>query len=137
MPAKKQFKRSRISSRDALKHLESLKKGSQEEKIRQTASRFGVDPRRIAGLVAMEWARENFPGLFQRRARKPKFSEEELLQALRRHRTFTATADALDTTPLTVKALAVRYGFNRSEDLRTREIIWTLGSPGTLGRTRS
>jgi hypothetical protein len=122
---KKQFKHSRLSSRAALKHLESLKKGSQEERIRQTAARFGVDPRRIAGLVAMEWARENFPGLFQRRSRKPKFDEDELLQALRRYRTFRATAEALDTTALTVKALAVRYGFKRSEDMRTREIIWT------------
>lgn len=122
---KKPFKHSRLSSKAALKYLESLKKGSQEDRIRQTAAKFGVDPRRVAGLVAMEWARENFPGLFQRRSRKPKFEEEELLQALRKYRTFRATADALDTSALTVKTLAVRYGFKRSEDLRTREIIWT------------
>ena len=123
--AKQQFQHSRLSSRNALKYLESLKGGSQEDRIRQTAVRFKVDPRRVAGLVAMEWARENFPGLFQRRARKPKFDSEELLQALRRHKTFTATAEALSSTPLTVKALATRYGFKRSEDMRTRQVIWT------------
>jgi len=121
----KLFKHSRLSSRDALKYLDSLRGGSREDRIRHAAKRFGVDPRRIAGLVAMEWARENFPGLFQRRARQPKFGPEELLAALRKSHTFSATAAALDTTALTVRALSIRYGFKRSENMRTRQVIWT------------
>ena len=121
----KKFKHSRLSSRDALKYLESLRGGDQEARIRQAAKRFGVDPRRIAGLVAMEWARQNYPGLFQRRARRPKFGPDELLTALRKYRTFSSTAAALNTTTLTVRGLAVRYGFKRSEDMRTREVVWT------------
>jgi len=121
----KKFEHSRLSSRDALKYLESLRGGDREDRIRKAAKHFGVDPRRIAGLVAMEWARQNFPGLFQRRARQLKFGSEELLSALRKYSTFSATAGALDTTALTVRALAMRYGFKRSEDMRTREVLWT------------
>ena len=121
----KPFQHSRLSSRAALKYLDALRGGDREERIRHTAKHFGVDPRRIAGLVAMEWARENFPGLFQRRARQPKFGPEELLAALRKYRTFSGTAGALDTTALTVRALAMRYGFKRSEDLRTRPVSYT------------
>lgn len=121
----KKFKHSRLSSRDAMKYLEALRGGDREARIRQTAKYFGCDPRRIAGLVAMEWARENFPGLFQRRARQPKFGADELLTALRKYRTFSGTAGALNTTTLTVRNLAVRYGFKRAEDMRTREVVWT------------
>ena len=121
----KLFKHSRLSSRDALKYLDSLRGGNREDRIRQAAKHFGVDPRRIAGLVAMEWARENFPGLFQRRARQPKFGPEELLTALRKYSTFSATAAALDTTALTVRALSMRYGLKRSENMKTRQVVWT------------
>ena len=121
----KKFKHSRLSSRDAMRYLEALRGGDREARIRQTAKHFGCDPRRIAGLVAMEWARENFPGLFQRRARQPKFGSDELLAALRKYQTFSGTAGALNTTTLTVRTLAVRYGFKRSEDMRTREVLWT------------
>ena len=124
-PKAKQFKHSRLSSRDALRYVESLRGGDREDRIRKAAKHFGVDPRRIAGLVAMEWARENFPGLFQRRARQPKFGPEELLEALRKYRTFSGTAGALGTTALTVRGLAMRYGFKRSEDMRTRQVVWT------------
>jgi hypothetical protein len=121
----KLFKHSRLSSRDALKYLDSLRGGNREDRIRNAAKHFGVDPRRIAGLVAMEWARENFPGLFQRRARQPKFGPEELLAALRKYTTFSATAAALDTTALTVRALSMRYGLKRSENMKTRQVVWT------------
>ena len=123
--SKAKFKHSRLSSRDALRYLGSLRGGDREDRIRKAAEHFDVDPRRIAGLVAMEWARENFPGLFQRRARQPKFGPDELLRALRKYRTLSATAGALDTTALTVRGLAMRYGFKRSEDMRTRQVIWT------------
>jgi hypothetical protein len=124
-PQGENFKPSRLSSREALRHLESLRGGTREDRIRKTAAHFEVDPRRIVGLVAMEWARENFPNLFQRRARQPKFGSEELLEALRKYRTLSATAGALDTTALTVKGLASRYGFKRSEDMGTRQVLWT------------
>ena len=123
--SKGKFKHSRLSSRGALHHLESLRGGNREDRIRKTAKHFDVDPRRIAGLVAMEWARQNFPGLFQRRARQLKFGPDELLVALRKYSTFSATAGALDTTALTVRALAMRYGFKRSEDMRTRLVVGT------------
>jgi hypothetical protein len=123
--SKGKFRHSRLSSRNALQHLESLRGGDREARIRKTAKHFSVDPRRIAGLVAMEWARQNFPGLFQRRARQPKFGPDQLLVELRKYGTFSATAGALDTTALTVRALAMRYGFKRSEDMRTRQVVWT------------
>jgi hypothetical protein len=106
--------RKRATGEEIVGHFESLPRGagSAEDRVAATARYFKVKPTTVMRHIQFWWPGRKFLSEFgEKESRRPKWDRptEELLDAMREHKSVNKAAKVLNTTPITLSKALERH----------------------------